>query len=316
MTSSMPAGKLGALRNWMARARTRVSKVVELLRLARKMGCTVRFPENAVAVRRGEKEIRISRKNVVYAGDLIRSFDYYFNVVEPRKEADRLIVDYSRAHEHTMRDDGLHFWFPALAESMETTGIYLDRAKLRAGQIVFDLGAYAGGATYHFSRAVGSEGRVFAFEPDPKSFDCLMKNIALHRLNNVVPHQLGVWSKSGRVQFQAESNMGSAVVEAADRSSNTKEWIDVVSLSDFCEKNAIERVDFVKIDVEGSEAPILAAADDFLRKYRPPMVIEVHRVRGVRSDDDVSRILTAHGYSIEVLDQAGLELPLLFARPA
>ncbi|MGZ7030368.1 MAG: FkbM family methyltransferase [Thermoanaerobaculia bacterium] len=252
----------------------------------------------------------------MYAQDLIKSFDYYNDVVEPRDEAGIAVVDYSRPLLHTMREDGLQFWFPELAESMATTEIYLERANLKPGQTVLDLGAYAGGATYHFSRAVGREGRVFAFEPDPRSFDCLQKNIALHSLDNVTAARRGVWSQTGRVLFQAEGSMGSAVVEASDRSSDAKEWIDVVSLQDVCRENSIKRVHFVKMDVEGSEVQILASATDFIREHRPSMIIEVHRVQGVRTDAEVTRILQANGYVVETLEQAGLPLPLLYASPS
>ncbi|MGH9443991.1 MAG: FkbM family methyltransferase [Thermoanaerobaculia bacterium] len=286
-----------------------------LRRLAKRSGAELVCRTGNIAVCRGVNEIRISPKNHVYAQDLIRNFDYYFDVVVPLRENGRLVVDYSAPTRHTMKDDGLEFWFPELAESMETTRIYLDRAKLKPGDSVLDLGAYAGGAAYHFSRAVGAAGRVHAFEPDQRSFDCLAKNIELHALHNVTAHRRGVWSETGRVVFQAEGNMGSAIEDASDRSSDTKEWIDVVSLADFCVERRLERVDFVKMDVEGSEAPILESAGDFIRKYRPSMIIEVHRVKGVRSDLDVARILTSHGYAVEKLDQAGLELPLLYARP-
>lgn len=290
-------------------------QLAHLGRLAQAAGATLERTSQYVAVRRGDREIRVSRENFVYAHDMIENFDYYFDVVLPREEGGRQIVDYSRPALHTMKADGLPFWFPELAESMETTGIYLDKANLQPGQTVLDLGGYAGGATYHFSRAVGPAGRVYAFEPDPRSFDCLEKNVALHRLTNVVLDRRGVWSHSGRVEFQAEGNMGSAVVAAADRSSDTRRWIDVVSLSDFCAEKGIAKVDFVKMDIEGSEAPILAAAGEFLRRHRPALIIEVHRVQGVRTDDAVTRALVACGYEVEVLPQAGLPLPLLFAKP-
>lgn len=269
-----------------------------------------------IAVRSGQKEIRVSRANQVYAHDLINNFDYYFDVVVPRIEGGLRVVDYSRPAMHTMVAEGLPFWFPQLAESMETTELYLRYAHLEPGDVVFDLGAYAGGATYHFSRAVGAAGHVYAFEPDPSSYECLMRNIELHSMTNVTPERCGVWSHTGRVAFQAEGNMGSAVVEAAARTSDTMQSIDVVSLTDYCAKKEISRVDFVKLDVEGSEAAILRSSGDFISTFRPPMVIEVHFVRGVRTDDEVTNALQRHGYRLEVVEQAGLPLPLLAATPA
>lgn len=303
---------IGWLRKWVAASDWHVLRY--LRKLAKENGAELLVRRKFVAVRRDGKEIRISRGNYVYAQDLIRDFDYYFDIVEPRSEGGVLVVDYSQPSLHTMVADGLQFWFPELAESMETTALYLDYAHLQPGQTVLDLGAYAGGAAFHFSRAVGPEGRVFAFEPDPRSYDCLRRNIALHHLDNVIADPRGVWSRSGRVMFQAEGSMGSAVVDASARSSDTKLSIEVVSLSDFCQEHAIEKVDFVKMDVEGSEGAILEGAADFIRQHHPAMIIEVHYVSGVRSDAEVTRILSGHGYTLEVVEQAGLPLPLLFAR--
>jgi FkbM family methyltransferase len=309
------SGSTGGVGTLLGRAAARVGEIAFLRRLAKEAGCRLLLRRRYVAIRRGNEEIRISRANSVYAQDLIRDFRYYFDVVAPRREGKLEVVDYSRPALHAMRTDGLPFWFPELAESMETTSLYLARAGLGPGQTVLDLGAYAGGATYHFSRAVGREGRVLAFEPDPKSFDCLVRNIALHGLYNVSAFRLGVWSASGRVLFQAEGSMGSAVVEASARASDSREWIDVVSLADLCSRVELPRVDFMKLDVEGSEGPILEAAAGFIRRYRPRMIVEVHWVKGARSDRAVTEALSALGYSVEVLDQAGLALPLLFARP-
>lgn len=290
-------------------------EITYLSNLAVSRNMTFDDRHDCVAVRNGDREIRLSKENHVYAQDIIFNFDYYFDVVEPTQVGGMEVVDYSQPRLHVMREDGYCFWFPSLPESMSTTRIYLDKADIRPGQTVFDMGAYAGGATYHFSRAVGEAGRVFAFEPDARSQTCLQRNIELHCLANVTLVKAGVWSYSGRVNFQAEGNMGSAIVDAADRDSDTVEGIDVISLDDFCATHAIEEVHFVKMDVEGSEAAILASAGDFIERYHPTFVIEPHRVRGVLTDAEVTRILRGHGYNVECVPQADLPLPLLFARP-
>lgn len=309
-----PAGQrlLESGRSWVGRWRQRAF----LENLARQKGCRLRSEGSFVAVRRDEREIRISRPNLVYALDLINSFEYYFGAVEPRKEPGGLLVaDFSRPARHVMRHDGVPFWFPELPEPLATTEAYLGKAALQPGQTVLDLGAYAGGASYHFSKAVGAAGRVYAFEPDPVSFECLLRNIELHRLANVVPINVGIWSSSGRAVFQSEGSMGSAMVEASNRESANRVEVEVVSLSDFCAREGLARVDFVKMDIEGSEAPVLAAAEGFLLQYRPRIIIEPHPVRGVLSDVEVAQILRAGGYEVEEVAQPGVELQLLFARP-
>lgn len=109
--------------------------------------------------------------------------------------------------------------------------------------------------------------------------------------------------------------MGSAIVETSAPSGDWKRWILIMNLLSFPEKNGVSRVDFVKLDVDGSEGPVLGAVADFVEKYRRRLIIEVHYVREVRSDPGVIRILEGYGYEIEVPDQTGSTLPLIFAQP-
>lgn len=275
----------------------------------------LRTNHEKLCLRKENRIIIISRRNYPYLFDLIGNFDYYFDSVKPANKDGLLIQDFSKRTLQTQQEDGMPFWCPSLPEPMATTKIYLDEGNLSLGEIVLDLGAYSGAASYFFSQAVGEQGHVYAFEPDRESFDCLQSNIALHNLFNVTPFQKGVWSSSGKVLFQSEGNMGSAIRDAADRLSHHLVTIQTTSLSDFCDQNAVKKVDFVKVDIEGSEVEVLEHSSAFIDAFKPRFAIEIHRLGTGLTDGRVIAALQKHGYSYRIVPQAGLPLPLLFAEP-
>jgi FkbM family methyltransferase len=307
-------GAAAGMRAGIARRLHVFAQIAWLRNLALQHGVKFSIGWRYVTVTRGKDRIRLARRNFVYALDLIRNFDYYFNVVVPEQRGAMRIADFSAPKLQTMQEDGLQFWFPSMPESMETTRLYLDAAGLKPGQVVVDAGAYAGGSSYHFSTAVGPTGRVIALEPDRGNFECLTRNIALHRMTNVQAVKAGLWSSTGEIGFQSEGNMGSAVSEVIDRR-GLDDRVQVYSLADLCARFALQRLDFVKLDVEGSEVAILAAAGEVMARLRPRFAIEVHNVDGEITDRKVGEILSANRYQVKVVPQAGLPVPLLFAFP-
>src|SRR6185295_19864830 len=127
---------------------------------------------------------------------------------------------YSKQATHTMKGRNLDFVFTSFAESFESLDLYLDFAQLEAENVVFDLGAYCGLSTYVFSKAVGPNGKVFAFEPDTDNFKALCQNTQSHSLENVVTVHKRIWSSSKKLLFQQEGNLGSSFVEISGRNSD------------------------------------------------------------------------------------------------
>lgn len=100
--------------------------------------------------RNNNKTIRIAQRHEVYIYDMINYFEYYFNAVEPLIIDGEECVDYSIPKEHILKHSGLKFYFNSLPESDETTNVYLEKAMIKEGMVVFDLGAYCGATSYFF----------------------------------------------------------------------------------------------------------------------------------------------------------------------
>lgn len=260
--------------------------------------------------------IRISRANAVYVPDLINSFDYYFSSVVSRDG----VVDFSSPRPQSIVGfDDFPIVCPSLAEPFVTTQQYLDAARLPRGGIVLDLGAYSGLTSIAFAKAIGPTGRVIALEPDPINFAATRANIATYETTagatNIHLVQMAVAGSTGTMALSSEGAMGSAAASVVGRYRGKTVSIPACTLADLAARFDLPKVDFIKMDIEGSEEPVLAASEDFFRRYRPKLVIEPHIVNKTLSDAGVRAALSRFGYRCETIEQTGVSLPLVVASP-
>ena len=124
------------------------------------------------------------------------------------------------------------------------------------GDVVVDVGANIGYYTLLFVRLVGDTGRVYAFEPDPANFALLQKNVWANGYHNVVLIQKAVSDRSGPLNlYLSSSNKGDHRIFPSEEGRSRIE-IQGVSLDDFF-RDHHSSVDFIKIDIQGSEAAAL-----------------------------------------------------------
>lgn len=145
---------------------------------------------------------------------------------------------------------------------------------VRPGMVTVDVGANIGFLTVMLAKLVGPAGRVHAFEPWPGSVEFMRANLWRHGCTNVTVHAAAVLDKPGRVCFRrdAEGDSGGHVV--LDGGTGDLE-VDAVTIADAVPE---QRVDVMKIDVEGAEPLVLTGAASLLA--RSPAVIAVVEFRG------------------------------------
>lgn len=150
-----------------------------------------------------------------------------------------------------------------------------DSIYIRKEDIVFDLGANIG----MFSCVAAVKGgKVFAFEPTPKTITYLKRNAALYE--NIVVVEAAVSDKDGEAEFAINDlsgenvNIGSNTLFAEkmeDHCLFDTIKVKTVSLDSFVKTHHIERVDFIKADIEGAERYMLEGAKEILKKYAPKL---------------------------------------------
>lgn len=127
---------------------------------------------------------------------------------------------------------------------------------LSKAEFIFDIGANFGVISCIAARRRPSA-RIFAFEPHPQTFRSLEANLRDNGIANVQAFELALGARAGEIGFTSHGSPASNRIatgsEAAIR-------VPVTTLAEFCRDNSVERIDFLKIDVEGADLDVLEGA--------------------------------------------------------
>lgn len=286
---------------------------------AKSHGITIRLGAHYIDFYRNKQIIRISLKHLIYAGDIISSFEYYFSAVKPQSFNQHEIVDYSTTRFHNVIGfDLMPVVFSSFCEPLVTTNQYLDFANLKPGNTVFDLGAYSGLTSIVFKEIVGNLGKVIAVDADSENMNTIKENTELYKsiTGNSIEIVFGaVWNHCNGLSFSTEGNMGSSASEIVGGNRGSVSMIKSYTLSELCEMGKIKSVDFIKCDVEGAEA-VVFEDETFFRNNKPRIIIETHMKDGIETTDKCISDLTKFGYKCRKIVQTGVVLPLIECYPS
>jgi FkbM family methyltransferase len=143
------------------------------------------------------------------------------------------------------------------------------RDEVKPGFSIVDIGAHIGYFTVLAAVGAGEKGKVYAFEPDPKNFALLKKNIEANDLTHVTFLQQGLSDKAGKLTlFRDKKNLGNMSLSAENiPTEDAGGSVDVV-VTTLDEYMRGKSVDFIKIDVQGAEALVLAGGKETFGKAR------------------------------------------------
>ena len=170
------------------------------------------------------------------------------------------------------------------------TALY--KRELQPGMTVLDIGANIGYFTLLFARCVGSGGRVYAFEPEPHNFTLLQGNVARSGYAWVTTLRQAVWRAAGSQRlYMNPDNLGDHRLIATGSERHSVE-VPVVRLDDVF-ASGTDRVDFIKIDVQGAEMGALQGGQRLLTANVPLSLLTEFWPRGMRAfGDDPHEYLT------------------------
>lgn len=206
--------------------------------------------------------------------------------------------------------------------NFETAEISFVRNSLKPGDIFLDVGANVGIYTLIASRLVGAAGHVYAFEPSRREANLLRHNIALARLENVTVIEAALSDRSGtaRLAIADDGGLNSfADTHRADRRIESWQEVETIRLDDFVRNYAVEKVDFIKMDVEGAEKLVLEGADQLLRSGSTTVLFESTELNtagfGYTVQDFLKQLLD-RSMSLFVLGERGAIRPVSEFDPA
>jgi FkbM family methyltransferase len=147
------------------------------------------------------------------------------------------------------------------------------------GEVVIDAGANVGFFALRHAALVGSTGRVYAFEPNAAVFRLLVHNVQRNRLAHVRCCHSALSDHSGTVRFSASARASSlGHIAAGDEEGVT---VQSVTLDDLVERESLERIDLLKMDVEGHEPHVIRGGLARALPITRRVVMESHLTRDI-----------------------------------
>jgi FkbM family methyltransferase len=142
---------------------------------------------------------------------------------------------------------------------------------LTGDSVMFDVGANFGLYSLTLAHQLGPTVTIHCFEPNPVTYARLTRNISLNGTCNIHPHQLGLgdWEGTARVVASNDKNSGASCLTEG-------EGTRITTLDRFCEQHGGQRLDFMKLDIEGFEPRLLRGGLKALKLFKPTIQIELN----------------------------------------
>jgi FkbM family methyltransferase len=168
------------------------------------------------------------------------------------------------------------------------------------GDVFLDVGANMGWYSINISLA-RRDAQIHCFEPIGKTYEYLVRNIALNSLGNVIPHAVALSDYSGVSDFYyyEEGSGNASAVNVSERQDAQVVRCAVRTLDDFVTENKL-RVSFIKCDVEGAELLVYKGGLKTLNEQRPIVFSEILRKWSAKygyHPNDIFALFEGLGYS-------------------
>lgn len=175
----------------------------------------------------------------------------------------------------------------------------------RLGDVIVDIGAGRGEDVFAFSEAVGPEGTVWALEAHPGSFRLLERFCRKNGLTNVRLLNCAAMDRRGRLRVETLPVWESNFVHDGPATPTSLE-VEAFPFDEIRAREGIERIDFLKMNIEGAERFALRGMRETLQRVRNAC-IAAHDFRAERGEGEEFR---THDFVVETLQAAGFRIKI------
>lgn len=195
--------------------------------------------------------------------------------------------------------------------------VKLLKSILKPDDVFIDVGANVGVFTLMAAKRL-VDGQIHAFEPFKTNLNRLRANLSLNQFRNVVVNATALSNiSSNRDLFISAVNasggirntgLASFYVGKQEISHSKKVSVSTITLDEYVQRSGLEKLDVIKIDVEGAEMDVLEGGLESLRKFRPIILMEVNERHLNYASRTIAELLKFWGsldYSIAIIDHSG-----------
>jgi len=149
---------------------------------------------------------------------------------------------------------------------------------LKSGTVFLDIGAHHGIYSIVAAKRLKANGTVVAFEPSSREFRRLQLHLRLNRMGLVRTEPVAIGAVASTRKFfqviEGDSTRG-GLQSPVTQDQVAETSVETVRLDDYVSRFPLDRVDIVKLDVEGGELEVLQGASNILTTFRPVFICEV-----------------------------------------
>ena len=168
---------------------------------------------------------------------------------------------------------------------------------------IIDIGAHKGFFAHYAALNCSADSRIICLEPSKSNYTQLIENKNLNGLKNVHAINKAVLSKSGMATLHILSPANNSILSeyenVINKSSNSAESVEVMTISQIMDEFQLEKIDFLKMDCEGSEYDILYGLDPSIFAKIKVISLEFHDlIEPEKSGHSLALFLSDHGFKI------------------
>lgn len=181
---------------------------------------------------------------------------------------------------------------------------YALRRFVKPGAFCIDAGANIGFYTLKMALWAGAMGRVAAFEPNPALLERLRENLRLNNFNHVLVESDAVDQFPGETQFYISPDSVLSSLNALENAAGVMP-VRVTTIDDFMQRQGWQRLDAIKIDIEGHDCHALLGAAETLKRCQPVVAFEYGDDLPGEIVDAARRLFADLHYALYRLERSG-----------